>query len=177
MEMPVDVLTDRLGKLVDGGALHGDYTTIALNIDERLQEKFYFIPFEEINAVPIEHSKDGHSFYAGSGPETVRASKHDNPNWLYHTAVHALALWQHVARLQERTKLEQERPKIPGPGVYLVTNRTSNFSFTAIVTEDKRIKVTSRDTGTLTDQTDSMRTSTSEFVWQRIDLATGDLTA
>jgi len=167
-QTPMDLLVDRLGKIRDNGDIDFDHVAAAMDIDTELQQKFLSIPYEEISAVKIENSKDGHGYYAGSGPETVRAGKHDNPNWLYNTGVHALALWQHL-------KLEQERPRIPEPGVYLVTTKASGHATTAIVTDDRRVVVPQTGLGTMADKTFVFRDSESEFVWQRVDLATGDL--
>lgn len=40
MEMPMDVLNNRLGKLRDSGILDGDNTAYAIDIDQELREKF-----------------------------------------------------------------------------------------------------------------------------------------
>jgi hypothetical protein len=168
MEMPVDVLTHRLGKLKDNLMLDGDYTSYAISIDEELQEKFHFIPKAEVDAVEIIRNAPGEGFQAGSGPETIRGNLHDNPAWLYNSAVNALAMMQHI-------KLEQERPKIPEPGVYLVTTVKSGHAHAAIVTEDRRVIVPQTGLGTMADKTFVFRESETDFVWQRIDCATGDI--
>ena len=171
METPLDVLTHRFGKMVDYGVSIPDPTAAAISVDEELQEKFYFIPKEEVDAVPIDKITNNlhATLKAGDGPETIRANENDNPAWLYNSAVHALAMYQHL-------KLEQERPKIPEPGVYLVTTVASGHATTAIVTSDKRVVVPQTGLGTMADKTFVFRNSETEFVWQRVDLATGDLT-
>jgi hypothetical protein len=170
MEMPVDVLTHRLGKMVDYGVNIPDPSAAAISIDEELQEKFYFIPKAEVDAVEVRdtHVVGPYELQAGDGPEACRANRADNPAWLYNSAVHALALMQHI-------KLEQERPKIPEPGVYLVTTVKSGQAHTAIVTEDRRVIVPQTGLGTMADKTFVFRNSETDFVWQRVDLATGDL--
>lgn len=171
MEMPVDVLTHRLGKMVDYGVNIPDPTATAIDIDQELQEKFYFIPKEEVDAVPIEDTSRTNihtSLQAGSGPETIRANPDDNPSWLYNSAVHALAMMQHL-------KLEQERPRIPEPGVYLLHGGTTPV--TVIVTEDRRVVVNQFGTAEMKDQTDLIRRKADTYTFQRIDLATGDLSA
>lgn len=171
MEMPIDILTYRLGKMVDNGVNLPDPTSAAISIDEDLQANFYFIPKEEVDAVDINKISETHlhvGFQAGSGPETIRAAKGDNPNWLYQSAVHALAMYQFL-------KAEQERPTIPEPGVYLLLGGTTPV--TAIVTEDRRVMINQFGSMEMKDQTDLIRgESGKHYTFQAIDLATGTLT-
>jgi hypothetical protein len=114
MEMPVDVLNKRLGNIRDNGDIDFDNTMTAIDIDEELQEKFLFFPFEEIRAVQIHDDGDG-KFHIGDGPERCSARAHENPNWLYNHALHALAMWQHLLNIQSTTTAQEDSPVTPTP--------------------------------------------------------------
>lgn len=158
MEMPVDVLNKRLGKIRDNGNIDFDNTAAAVDIDSELQEKFLFFPMEEIEAVEIE--EDRGRLHAGSGPEHCAAQFDENPAWLYNHAINALALWWKIKQEQEaqvrRLQEEQERLAViarrPGPGVYF-TRGSGSLAFTAIVTGDRRVIVPMQD-GSMLDQSE-----------------------
>ena len=176
MEMPFDVLNRRLGRLRDSGLLEGDNTAIAIDIDQDLQRQFIFIPQEEIDAVEIVPLKnDMHSnLRAGSGPETIRANLADNPAWLYNSAVHALAMYQHLKKLQEQEALEAAKlAKRPEPGVYQGSNRGGNY-FVVIVTTDKRVLVPQTEGGA-DDYTKIWDADPELWKLQRIDVADGTI--
>lgn len=146
-ETPADVLVHRLGKLADSGMLDGDYTSCALDIDQELQEKFVFIPVEEIEYAANEIEERKHYYKCGSGPEEATASKTANPNWAYNMAVNALALHRHLTDVEK--KLADERPK---PGHYLL--QAPDATTYTRVTDDHRILVLQR-MGGLVDMTES----------------------
>lgn len=145
MEMPVDILTHRLGKIRDNGTIDFDQTAAALDIDSELQEKFLSIPYEEIDAIEISQHGGG-PLAAGDGPEGCTASPSENPQWLYNHAMNALALWRKLVEDEkdaERLRKEQEMlDNRPDPGVYLAkADKSGGARFTVIVTEDLRVMV------------------------------------
>lgn len=133
MEMPVDILNKELGSIRDNGDIDFDNTMAAVNIDTILQEKFLTIPFEELEAVEIEQTRD--ELHAGSGPEHCMAGPGENPNRLYNHGINALALWWRMT--QDARKDEAKASKRPAPGVYKLW--TGGHLHTAIVTADRRI--------------------------------------
>lgn len=174
MEMPVDVLTNRLGRLADDNVLqHNDYTALALDIDTELQEKFIFIPIEEIDAVEIEKTGETRNllhFKAGGGPETIRARKDDNPFWLYHSAVNALAMLRFLQKEQAR------KANRPQPGVYQGHDDDGESYFAVIVTEDRRVLVQQSDGGLedlSADWDRAYERAAGSWNLQRIDTVTG----
>ena len=174
MEMPFDVLNRRLGRLRDSGNIDFDNTALAVDIDTEMQEMFMFVPQEEIDAVEIEPSKDGHGFFAGSGPETIRAHHGDNPAWLYNSAVHALAMYQHLQKLEKEREAEAAKlAKRPEPGVYQGSNRGGNY-FVVIVTTDKRVLVPQTEGGA-DDYTKIWDADPELWKLQRIDVADGTI--
>jgi hypothetical protein len=183
MEMPIDILTHRFGKIVDSGSFVSDYTALAIGIDEELQEKFISIPYEEIVAVEIEDTSKTNihtSLQAGSGPETIRANPDDNPAWLYNSAVHALAMWQHLSRLQEHKAEEDKLAKRPEPGVYEahLANEDDDY-FTVVVDEKRRLWVPQSSGGMLdmSSMYDLALGQCNHWALQRIDTATGAISA
>lgn len=176
MEMPFDVLNHRLGKLRDSGLLEGDNTAIAIDIDQDLQRQFIFIPQEEIDAVEIQDRGEGaiQKWEAGSGPETIRAHHGDNPAWLYNSAVHALAMYQHLQKLEKEREAEAAKlAKRPEPGVYQGSNRGGNY-FVVIVTTDKRVLVPQTEGGA-DDYTKIWDADPELWKLQRIDVADGTI--
>jgi hypothetical protein len=169
MEMPMDVLNKRLGQIRDNGDIDFDNTMAAVDIDSELQEKFIFIPQEEIDAVEIKDSKDGHGFYAGSGPEVIQAGEHDNPAWLYNSAVHALALWWKMT--QDARKDETRAALRPAPGVYELW--TGGERLTAIVTADRRIICPTHGNSVMSDFTDIFDGLETKTAWVFTPIETG----
>lgn len=139
MEMPMDVLNRRLGKIRDNGDIDFDNTAAALDIDMELQAKFLTIPFEELEAVEIEETRG--TYNAGSGQEHCGANESANPDWLYNHGINALALWWKLKNTQERQEQEQiEAAKLarrPKPGVYELW--TGGEQHVVAVTADRRI--------------------------------------
>lgn len=178
MEMPMDILNKRLGKIRDNGDIDFDNTAAAVDIDTELQSKFLFFPIEEIEAVEIEENR-GH-LYAGSGPEHCAAAEADNPNWLYNHAVHALALYWHLKKVQDAAadaeKAEaQKLAARPEPGVY--QGNGGIHYFTVIVTADRRVLV-GQKLGGYEDQSDLYDRMQAGF-WnlQRVDVTDGTVSA
>lgn len=148
MEMPVDVITRHVNQYDMAGA-NIDPTDCALDLDQELQRKFLSIPFEELEAVDIKESRDGHGYYAGDGPELCKAGEHENPNWLYNHGINALALWWRIKRDQEAAKAlavaeeaeaEKQRRLLihrPVPGVYMLN--TGGEVHLTVVDADRRI--------------------------------------
>lgn len=146
MEMPVDILNQRLGKIRDNGDIDFDNTDAAVSIDQELQSKFLFFPIEELEAAAVEIDDDDRGrFYLGSGPEHCAASTGENPNWLLNHAKNALALYW---KLKENERLEAEQARIeanrqiiinrrPAPGVYMLN--TGGEVHLTVVTADRNI--------------------------------------
>jgi hypothetical protein len=147
-EMPVDILNKELGAIRDNGDIDFDNTMAAVNIDTVLQEKFLFIPLEEIDAIEIEHTN---LLSAGSGPENCQAGENENPNWLYNHAMNALALHFRIKATQEAK--QAAIAKRPVPGVYHARHSGARHYFAIIVTADRSIMVPMED-GELCDQTE-----------------------
>lgn len=169
-DMPIDILNRRLGQIRDNGDIDFDNTAIALDIDTELQEKFIIIPLADIDEVEIDDNPDNTRFkyQAGSGPEAIRAMDGDNPNWLYNSALHALAMYRH---LEQRQKLEQR----PEPGVY--QGKASAGYFAVIVTADQRVLV-QQEQGGYRDVTESWdlhlkRSGLQIWPLQRVDITDG----
>lgn len=79
-----------------------------------IETEFILIPRSEVNAVEIEDTGKTHgtTLIAGSGPETIRANTGSNPNWLYNSAVNALAMEKYL-----RNSLQGKPvPVTPPPG-------------------------------------------------------------
>lgn len=170
MEMPVDVLTHRLGKIRDNGTIDFDQTAAALDIDSELQEKFLSIPYEEIDRIEIEDERG--QLTVGSGPEHCAANTSENPEWLYNHALNALALWRKLLKDQEE---QEERERImarrPQPGIYQANGGTDNFII--IVTEDQRL-IVPQTVGEPIDGTDIWdRTTHATWQLRRLDPAAG----
>lgn len=146
MEMPVDVLNRRLGRIRDNGDIDFDNTAVAVDIDSELQDKFLFFPIEELEEDGAAIEDDRGVLHAGTGPEHCQARPGENPNWLLSHARNALTLYWRLKQLEEAEKLA----KRPAPGVYH-TQGSGRLSFTAIVTEDRRVVVPMED-GVLLDQ-------------------------
>lgn len=162
MEMPMDILNTQLGKIRDNGDIDFDNTMAAVDIDTILQEKFLFIPFEELEAAEIE--EDRGQLHAGSGPEHCTAGPDENPNWLYNHGINALALWWRIKRDQEaaetlaaaeKAKQEADERKVlqrPIPGVYSLN--TGGEVHLTVVTAERRIFFGKRNTHDTLDVTD-----------------------
>jgi hypothetical protein len=173
METPADILIDRLGKLRDNGDIDFDHTDVGLDIDIDLQEKFFFIPREEVDAVEIQYTTNNlrTNLQAGDGVETIRATPDDNPNWLYNSAVHALAMYQHLIKIQEQEKEREKLAKRPDPGVY--RTRSGKSWFTVIVSAERRIMVPQQLSDTILDLTEQYDQGVNWADWRRIDTTTG----
>lgn len=120
-EMPFDVVNGHLHTFAEEGYFTQssdinvpDPVDLAITIDQEIQRKFLFIPFEEIDEIDIEEKMN--RLFAGSGTEGCTANPRDNPTWLYDHAVNALALWRHMVKEQERKTIEAR----PEPGWYIV---------------------------------------------------------
>lgn len=151
MEMPIDVINRHVGNLKRNHNLTGvPGLTVSTMLDQELQAKFTFFPQEEIAAVEIDGTnaldpKAGNFDYsAGSGPETISANENDNPAWYYNAALHALAMYQHLKKVQSPEYIAEQKKLAmrPEPGVYLAKARTTGGErFTVIVTADRRVLV------------------------------------
>ena len=182
MEMPVDILNKELGAIRDNGDIDFDNTMAAVNIDEKLQEKFLFFPLEEIEAVEIEESRG--RLHAGSGPEHCNAGEHENPAWLYNHAINALALYWRIKKDQEdREKLAKELAEAeaerqrriliqrPIPGVYSLW--TQGEHHTVIVTADRRILAPRAKSEEMIDFTDIYDELENKSRWTFTKIETG----
>jgi hypothetical protein len=167
MEMPMDVLNKRLGQIRDNGDIDFDNTMAAVDIDSELQEKFLFIPFEELEAVEIEQNRD--ELHAGSGPEHCMAGPGDNPNWLYNHGINALALWWKMT--QDARKDETRAALRPAPGVYELW--TGGERLTAIVTADRRIICPTHGNSVMSDFTDIFDGLETKTAWVFTPIETG----
>lgn len=180
MEMPVDILAARLGKIRDNGDIDFDFdvSALACDIDLELQEKFIVIPQEEIDAVELENDRG--QWHAGSGPEHCVAGLGENPAWLYNHAVNALALYKQLkdAELLEAEQREIERKyqenlaQRPEPGIYHLTTGRGVDPYLVAVTADRRI-IDLKRTGKCTDFTDTFDTLTNKSSWTFALIETG----
>ena len=183
MEMPMDILNTQLGKIRDNGDIDFDNTMAAVNIDTILQQKFLSIPYEELEAVEIKESRDGHGYYAGDGPEACKAGEHENPAWLYNPGINALALWWKLKNDQEAAealaaaeKAQEEAGRLkvlqrPIPGVYNLN--TGGSQYTVIVTADRRILAPQGFNGTIQDFTEVYDSLGKKSVWVFTSIETG----
>lgn len=184
MEMPFDVISNHLLNGFDEPLEPDNAREHAMDIDQELQKKFIFISMEEIDAIKIESSSYPHGLVAGSGPETIRATVGDNSNWLYNSAIHALAMYQHLKYLEERAKIEAEQAKLarrPEPGVYLahLEDEEDEDYFTIIVDDKRLIWVPQVGGGmlNLADDYDSrLAGNGSRWIVQSINLSDGTIT-
>jgi hypothetical protein len=138
MEMPVDVLNKRLGKIRDNGDIDFDNTMAAVDIDSELQEKFIFFPIEELEVLreQIEENRDG--LYLGQGVGYATCPVDADPQDLLTRAENALVLYWELMERRKLTELEQEKlDRRPASGVY----SGGMGSFTVIVPEDRRVLV------------------------------------
>lgn len=157
MEMPVDILNQRLGKIRDNGDIDFDNTAAAVDIDSELQEKFLFFPIEELEELEEQIEFQREVYYLGQGHGYTAVSKDVDLKELYQRAENTLALYRHLKKLadeKEQEKLEAEKlAKRPEPGLYRAKTGRSTW-FTLIVTEDRRIMVPQQLTGNSMDFTD-----------------------
>lgn len=173
MEMPFDILNQRLGKIRDNGDIDFDNTATAMDIDQELQDKFVFFPFEELEAVEIENDRE--VLHAGSGPEHCSATSASNPTWLYNHAMNALALWWRLKRDQEREEAKQatlaKLARRPQPGVYQAFAHLNYF--TVIVPDDRRVLVSMTNGGLRDASQEWDAYENGPWALQRIDLTDG----
>lgn len=171
-EMPIDILTERFGRLVDNSQLDvSDYASLAMDIDTELQQKFLSIPLAEIDAIEIEDNRG--QFHAGSGPEHCKADDFENPNWLYNHAMNALALYFRIKSEQERREAKMNLR--PEPGVYSAKHPGSRQAFAVIVTADREV-IVPMEQGDLCDQSDiydAFAAKGTPWVMNRVNTTTG----
>lgn len=173
MEMPVDILNQRLGKLRDNGDIDFDNTAVAVDIDSELQEKFLFFPIAELEELEeqIETSRD--MLYLGQGTGYINVLESDKPEDLFTKAENALALYWH---LKKKADAEKDRlAKRPEPGVY--QGKSASY-FTVLVTEDRRVLV-QQTSGGFADLTEAWDKGTAGRYWglQRINITDGTVSA
>jgi hypothetical protein len=146
MEMPVDVLNKRLGKIRDNGDIDFDNTMAAVDIDSELQEKFIFFPIEELEQLIKDELEEGRErFVLGSGPEHCAASVGENPQWLYNHARNALALYWKLTEDQKQAEYEAEKlERRPEPGMY--QGKAAEY-MAVLVTDDRRVLVQQKGGG------------------------------
>jgi hypothetical protein len=177
MEMPIDIINKHLAKQPAGLT----DAQLAMNIDLELQRKFVSIPYEEIVAVEIEDTSRTNihtSLQAGSGPETIRANPDDNPAWLYNSAVHALAMWQHLSRLGEQKLRIEKRPE---PGVYEAHLAGEDEDYFTVIVDEQRLMWVPQLPGGMLNMADDydagLAGNGSRWVLQRINLVDGTVSA
>lgn len=177
MEMPVDILNQRLGKIRDNGDIDFDNTAAAVDIDSELQEKFLFFPIEELEALEeqIEFSRD--VYYLGQNHGYAVVHEDAPLTELYQRAENTLALYWHLKRKAEEKEAEEAEKmaklaKRPLPGVYRARSGVSWF--TMIVTEDRRILIPQQLSDRHTDFTDDYDNGKVNWTDQRqINVADG----
>lgn len=175
MEMPVDILNRRLGKIRDNGDIDFDNTAAAVDIDEELQEKFLFFPLVELEELAKEIEENRDVYNLGQGYAYTAVGKEVDPAELYQRAENVLAVYLHLKRKAEEKQINEERKlaKRPEPGLYRAKTGRSTW-FTLIVTEDRRIMVPQQLTGNsmdFTDEYDSGKVNWTDL--RQINLADG----
>jgi len=177
MEMPVDILTHRFGKLVDNGDFAvSDYQAVAISIDEELQEKFVFVPDAELSEIAEQIEDHKGWLKIGQRPGYLCVDSGISVEDAWTLAENALAIWW----LRKRdTELEAEKlAKRPEPGVYRGTYAGHKY-FTVIVTADQRVMVP-QAAGGIDDysaQWDEHVGTSLGWTLQRIDITEGTVEA
>lgn len=171
MEMPMDILNKRLGKIRDNGDIDFDNTAAAIDIDSELQEKFLFFPIAELEDIAEGIEEARGNLYIGQGPGYVSCADDVEVGELFTRAEHYLVMYWEMKKRAE--KAEQEAAvlaKRPEPGVYA----GNGGDFTVIVPEDRRVLVLMKDDGgTRNYSADYDHYLHKSWKLQRIDLTEG----